>query len=118
MIESNLKVTHNCIFMLYISGSFGESIENTVATAVQIVILTLIVAWPIFLILFLYNKRNKVNDQTFKAKVVSMYSGIKTKKFQALMYTAIFCLRRLLLVCILLVLQDHRIWLILAYQAL
>ena len=51
-----------------------------------------------------------------------MYQGINTKKFAALMYTSIFCIRRLLLVCTLLVLKlvldIQGIWLILAYNGL
>ena len=53
-----------------------------------------------------------------------MYVGQKTKKVTAMMYTTVFCLRRLFLVCTLLVLYDERnepgmgIWLILAYNGL
>ena len=118
MIESNLKMTHNSIFMLYISGSFGETISATIRSSIQLIILILIVIWPIFLILFLYSYRNKVNEPDFRAKVVSMYGGIKTTKFSSLIYTSLFCLRRLLLVCILLVLQNHSVWLILCYNGL
>ena len=104
MIESNLKVTHNCIFMLYISGTFSDTVEKTLMTTVQLVFLVIIVVWPIFMIVFLYKKRDRLEEKEFKTKVVSMYSGIKTKKFVALIYTAVFCIRRLLLVCALLAL--------------
>ena len=46
-----------------------------------------------------------------------MYNGIKTKRFLSLMYTSIFCLRRLSLVIALLALRGHDIWVIMMFQA-
>ena len=121
LIESNLKMTHNCIFYLYISGSFVE-LQNSVSTAIRIVLLTIIVIWPFFMTAFLYFKRKRLDEPVFKQKIIAMYNGIKTNKFLALMYTSIFCIRRLILVCTLLVLQlilqTNSIWLILAYNGL
>ena len=60
MIESNLKMTHNCIFFLYISGGFGE-LSDSLQTAVRILLLTIIVIWPFFLTGFLYCKRSQLH---------------------------------------------------------
>ena len=121
LIESNLKMTHNCIFYLYISGGF-MGIEETASSVIRIVLLTIIVIWPFFMTAFLYIKRKRLDERGFKQKIIAMYSGIDTKKFLALMYTSIFCIRRLLLVCTLLglqlVLQTQGIWLILTYNGL
>ena len=68
--------------------------------------------------IFLYSKRDNLKKQSFNQKFKSMYSGIKTKYFSALMYTPVFCLRRLMLVCALLLLQEHSVWLIYAFNLL
>ena len=57
MIESNLKMTNNCIFYLYISGSF-ETTADGVQTVTRIILLTIIVIWPFFLVGFMYYKRS------------------------------------------------------------
>ena len=114
-------MTHNCIFFLYISGGFIE-IEETVSSVIRIILLTIIVIWPFFMTAFLYFKRKRLDEHVFKQKIIAMYNGINTKKFTALMYTSLFCIRRLLLVCALLVLQLvlqlHGFWLILVYNGL
>ena len=114
-------MTHNCIFFLYISGGFVE-IEETVSSVIRIILLTIIVIWPFFMTAFLYFKRKRLDEHVFKQKIIAMYNGINTKKFTALMYTSLFCIRRLLLVCILLSLQlilnTSGFWLIIAYNGL
>ena len=47
-----------------------------------------------------------------------MYFGIKTKRFLSLIYTSIFCLRRLMLVLALLAFKDQGIWIILAFNGI
>ena len=80
--------------------------------------LIIVAIWPLFLTIFLYIKKKKLNDPKFKRKFISMYNGIKQKKFRTLMYTSVFCLRRLLLVCALLVFKGKGIWVILAFMAI
>ena len=102
MIESNLKMTHNCVFFLAITGAFDE-VEDKVSTIATITILTIIVLWPVFMTIFLFCKQKKLDNAKFKRKFVSMYNGV-TKEKLALMYTSVFCVRRLLLVLALLLL--------------
>lgn len=59
MIESNLKITHNCIFFLVIGGSF-ETGEDGVSTIFRIVLLILICVWPVFAAVFLCIKKEKL----------------------------------------------------------
>lgn len=47
-----------------------------------------------------------------------MYTGINIKKFSAFAYTSVFCLRRILLVCLFMALHNQTIWLILSLNAL
>ena len=61
MIESNLKMTHNCIFYLYISGSFGKA-EDAVQTILRIILLTIIVIRPFFMTGFLFCKRRLLHQ--------------------------------------------------------
>ena len=105
MIESNLKMTNNCIFYLYISGGFKTTADG-VQTVTRIILLTIIVIWPFFLISFLHCNRKHLHGKNFKRKFISMYNGIKTKRFLSLIYTSIFCLRRLSLVLALLALKG------------
>ena len=116
MIESNLKVTHNCVFFLAISGSFSDT-DNSLSTSTMIILLSIIVLWPIFVTTFLLcNKGPKLTQPRFKRKCLSMYTGVKVKQYFALIYTAVFCARRLTLVISLLLLQHHEYSLILVFN--
>lgn len=117
MIESNLKTTHNCIFFLYIAGSF-DNFEDKLSTWMRIILLTIFVIWPFFLVIFLNYNKGRLEETKFKQKFFSMYNGTKTQKIGSTTYTSAFCLRRLFLVCILLALRNHNIWLIYAFNAL
>ena len=74
MIEGNLKLTHMCIFYLYLNWSF-EEVGDKIHSWVRIGILAMIVIWPFVIAIFLYCKRAKLEDPTFKGKFVSMYVG-------------------------------------------
>lgn len=67
---------------------------------------------------FLYCNRKKLDLKSFRTKFRSMYGGIKTKTFLAYMYTSVFCIRRLLLVCALLGLLNRSYWPIFAYNGI
>ena len=98
MIESNLKMTHNCIFFLYVSGSFLHT-EDKINTITRIFLLIIIVLWPIFTTIWLLCNREKIDEKGFKWKFISMYQGVKTNHVSSLLYTTLFCTRRLTLVC-------------------
>ena len=117
MTESYLKMSHSCIFYLAISASWAGLSEQA-STGIRIALLALIVIWPFFLCVFLCVKRNQLDQAEFKRKFISMYSGLKLKKLASLMYTPVFCVRRLLLVCTLLALQQNAVWLVLAFNAI
>ena len=56
MIESNLKITHNSLFFLAITGSF-ETTKDKVFTSFVILLLVVIIVWPLFITAFLlYNR--------------------------------------------------------------
>mmetsp|Transcript_44219 Transcript_44219/g.58692 ORF Transcript_44219/g.58692 Transcript_44219/m.58692 type:complete len:196 (+) Transcript_44219:538-1125(+) len=117
MIESNLKITHNCIFYLAISASMVSG-EDKMSTITRIVLLALIVSWPFICAIILLSQNNRLEEPRFRRKCVSMYNGLRTKRKVALLYTSLFCMRRLLLVCSLLALQSRQVWLIIAFNGL
>ena len=80
--------------------------------------LTVVLIWPIFAIVFLFCNRKKLEDRRFKRRFTSMYSGIKVKGRFPLTYTSVFCLRRLFIVCIFLMLDNHKYWLLIAINGL
>ena len=114
MIESNLKITHNCIFFLAIGASFQSS-EYSFATSLRIILLIVIVTWPIFAAVHLYRNRERLNERSFRTKFQSMYIGIRIHLTLARLYTSVFCSRRFILVICFLVLQDKQNWLILIF---
>ena len=65
MIESYLKMTHSCIFYLFISATFASD-EDTTKGVARIAILTLFFIWPFFVTGFLLNKRPELNKLDFK----------------------------------------------------
>ena len=115
MIESNLKITHNSVFFLAITGSF-ESTSDKVFTILTCALLVVIVLWPFFVTAFLLHNRKRLKSPRFKLMFQSMYLGIKTdnhlgngltvKKTECLLYNVVFCLRRLALVVCYLYFKD------------
>ena len=81
MVQSNLKITHNCIFYLVISGSFGTA-EDNVSTIFRIVLLALILAWPIVCAVIMCSRKDRLGDKSFKRKFISMYNGLRVVKLQ------------------------------------
>ena len=64
LIESNLKITHNAIFVMHLKASF-ESKSKTIATSFNILLLAIIVLWPFFLTIFLLVNRDRLEDKRF-----------------------------------------------------
>ena len=81
MVQSNLKITHNCIFYLVISGSNGSA-EDNVSTLFRIVLLVLILVWPVLCAVILCCSRDRLGDKAFKKKFISMYNGLRVVKIQ------------------------------------
>ena len=82
----------------------------------MIAMISIFVIWPFFAGIFLLCKRKQLEDEVFKSKCNSMYAGVRVKEACALMYTSMFCLRRLSIVVTLYLLEKKDIWLILAYN--
>ena len=55
--------------------------SSKVISGINILILSVLLMWPIFLTWFLLVNRKKLENEKFKKKYSSMYSGIKTDKY-------------------------------------
>ena len=72
MLESYLHVSHYCVFFLAISASF-DSASDKISTWIRIVLLAIYLLWPLFITVFLYTKRNMLDDKEFIKKVREMF---------------------------------------------
>lgn len=69
-------------------------------TIVYGVLIFFLMMWPLWTLYFLIRDRKKLGKPAHKAKFGSLYSGHRTKSFKALMYNAVFAVRRFDLVLI------------------
>ena len=69
MIESNLKVTSNCLFYLSINTNY-DTFENKVQSAIRIIIFAILIIWPLFLIGFLHWRKSELENEDFKKKFI------------------------------------------------
>ena len=81
MIQGNLKLTHTAIFYIAVTGLQFNSVENSAQTVINILIIVLLVAWPIFLAVFLTANRSKLDTAEFQQKYDSMFLGYKTDHY-------------------------------------
>lgn len=77
LIESNLKTTHSCIFYLYITTGLGMKISFP--QTVRLIMLTVVLIFPIFALVFLLSKKDKLELPEIKKHYSSMYQGIRLK---------------------------------------
>ena len=54
----------------------------------------LLVAWPVFVTIFLLKNYDSLNKVDFKRKYNAFYQGIKVTSFQAIIYNGVFSARR------------------------
>ena len=64
LITSNLKITHNAIFVLHFEGSFATP-KLSILTSFNILLLAMIVLWPLFLTCFLMYNRKRLERKSF-----------------------------------------------------
>ena len=116
LIEANLKTTHTCTFYLYIT--MGTQLKLGFGRSVRLIMLVVIVIFPFFALVFLFYKKNKLEDPEIKKHFSSLYSGIRLKSRYQLTYTSVFCFRRLFIVGIFLLLDGHGFWLVIVFNIL
>ena len=101
LIEGNLFITYEAIFYIKEKGSFDDT-KASFNTLLRIIVLIILVLWIVFATVYPTLNKSKLEEPTFKRKFGSLYTGISTKRCIAIIYTAVFCLRRLALVLFLL----------------
>jgi hypothetical protein len=93
MIVGNLKMNYTILAFLLSSFSFATTIEG-VQTIAYIVGLIALCMWPVFIVYFLTRNKEKLEERKFSAKFDALYQGIHTNRMSALIYNAVFCVRR------------------------
>ena len=74
--------------------------------------------WILFTIVWPLSRFSRLRDPEVQASYGALYDGIRTSSRIPMLYTAVFCIRRLLLVLVLLKLEDHPVILIYVYLAM
>ena len=54
----------------------------------------ILILWPVGVIGFMLKNNDKIDDKEFRGKYDALYQGIKTTSWQALVYNAVFAVRR------------------------
>lgn len=99
---------HSYIRLLAVFGTFfvvGLS-PNFFITGFAGLLFLALMLFPLGVVYWLIKNHGRLNEASFKAKWRIMYNGIKVDSFQALLYNAVFAVRRFDLVVINLVLNS------------
>ena len=123
LIVSNLKLTYDSVFFLYYYGS-TDDLAGWLNSTSRCVIIFILVVWIIWSAVWLILNRDRLNEKEFHRKHGTLYHQYETEFFPTklqLLYASISCLRRLLLVLILLLFKMYKwgtIWLVMSYLIL
>jgi len=100
-LEVNLKLTHQAITVTWFVGL--ASLQTSVLHGI---FLLLLIAFPISVLYFLLKNREKLPDRKNIGKYGTLYQGVKTEDKSTVIYSGVFILRRLFMVCLVVFLQD------------
>lgn len=64
--------------------------------------------FPVSVLCFLLKSRSRLPDRKVKARYGTLYQGIKTDNKSTAMYTAVFILRRLFFVCLVVFFEEKK----------
>lgn len=108
-IELALCATINLFHLQYtLSGDRASAI-----LAVGVAFFTYLT--PLGLLLFIIQMRKRLHSKEVEARYGSLYEGLKTKRVAYLLCTFIFVSRRLLLIMVAIMLQDHPTFQVMIY---
>lgn len=93
MIISNLKLTYTLWGFLIAAFSFASTIA-TVTTIGYMIAISLLCAWPVFILYFLQKNQDRLEEPIMVQKHSTIYQGINVQSKTALLYNVIFCVRR------------------------
>ena len=93
MIVSNLKLNYTAWAFLISHWSYKSATEGIKSTLFLLSIFGICI-WPLFIIIFMLKNQSKLEDKTFTQRWGTLYQGIHKNKIIALIYNAVFCLRR------------------------
>ena len=93
MIVSNLKITYTIMAFLLSGFSFATTFAG-IKTAAFTAGLLCILAWPVVIAIFMFRNQSRLDEPAIKGKWETLYQGIHTDSLGALLYNAVFCVRR------------------------
>ena len=101
LLIGNLKWTIYAFgFFTYQFDHEFESFGDYSKAAGYLLVIMLIVVYPLLFMYFLLKHQDQLDTPSSKAKYGMIYDGIYTESKYALVYSTVFCLRRLYIVLI------------------
>ena len=93
MIASNLEL--NFTAWAFILSQWGfNSLQQGAMSVFQLLLIFILFLWPAFIVLLMMKYQNRLEDPFFVQRWETIYQGIKIEHRAALVYYAVFCLRR------------------------
>lgn len=95
MLEIDLKLTHQAVSVVWFVGL--ASLEISVIHGIFCIIM---IIFPALTLSFLLKSRERLPDRNYVSRYGTLYSGIKVENKSTAIYTFVFLMRRLFLVCL------------------
>ena len=87
-------------------------------TVIRMTFMTVILLWVIFAIAFPLCRFKSLENEDVKDRFSSLYDQIRTTSKLSALYTAVFCIRRMLMVVIYLVYEEDPVSMLFAFMLL
>ena len=97
LIVSNLKLNFTTWAFLISKWSF-ESFKEGAQTFIMSSVIFFLLLWPLLIVAFMLKNQHRLHKPDFAQKWETLYQGIHLNSKAALVYNAIFCLRRFYIV--------------------
>lgn len=107
IIEGSMDLTFTTYFNLMYARFSVRYYGSFINYIFAILFAILLIASPVFIIVFYGVNFKKLHDQKFERKYGAVYEGLKLKSRSALVYNSYFVMRRCLFMCIALFLYRH-----------
>ena len=95
-LQSYLKNSMAVLFSLYVMSFTSKGDTGILNGLISIVLVLGLIALPIFFAVILHRNRSNLETEAMKAKIGTLYLGMRTKTASQRMYSSIFLARRLL----------------------
>jgi hypothetical protein len=86
---------------------FSHGTGDSISSAVAICMSMMVISSPLAIWVFLHKYFDRLNDVKIQNRVYSIYFGTDKKRFEAVIFNALFIARRLLLALTIVFLNEH-----------